>query len=158
MNKLLLLFCVGLQLFTQAQHLKKINDPYTHQTRVMSGKVQLKGSLYLSFRSIDSLVFLTLDGWGKSAGIVNVHDIMLMIISKDTIVVRPTGTQDYHETGHGHYTQEYEMNFDDLIKLSQAPLIAVRRYYANGIEEIPIPANNREKLMQLTKELIAELK
>ena len=150
--------CIFAQLSTKAQHLKSIDDPYTHQRRITSEKVQLRGSFYVWCRSVDSLVFLYMDGWGKSAGIINSHDVALLITPSDTIVARPTGTQAYHETGHGHYTQEYGLSNGDLIKLSREPLVLIRRYYAGGIEDIPIPTENKGALMQLAKELNTELK
>lgn len=114
--------------------------------------------LSVSLSSIDNKIFITISGNSKSAGIVLATDIALLITEKDTIAVQSAGLQNaYGKYQANTFDNIYSIKKEDLIKLSQQKLIAVKRYSSLSILETDVKEKYQTNLMEISAALLKEM-
>lgn len=161
-----------------AQKIETKIDKFTNQKRVSTDELLIINTkakwphLYISFRSVDSSYFITLHGENIAVGVIGPGDIAWLLLedgSKATIV--STGLQDYDITSTiNYYDHQYRIFRDDLEKLAQYRIVAIRKYYNNTYADIDIwnkslkeklsarGEEHAENARQLAKMFYAEVK
>ncbi|MBS1598291.1 MAG: hypothetical protein JST75_08695 [Bacteroidetes bacterium] len=136
--------------------MKSIVDPYNHQTRIFVDEVKLKSTLFVAFRTTGNTIYLYIDGWREGVGMINQNDIAIFITERDSVVVRSTGVQDFHDRGKGDYRHEYVLSEDGLSNLAASPIKTIVRYSTAGVTTIDIPEKNQKLLMGASADLLEE--
>ena len=144
----------------------KVNefDKFIRQQRVESFPVMIKDKsdikLAVSLRSVGSSFFLLLSGSGIGTNVVGPDDQVIFLLDNDsTVVIKSPRLQTYdYSKAVNTYKHEYLLTYADMQKLSQHNLTALRKYYTEKYDDIYIPKENVDKLKDLCKTFLEELK
>jgi TonB family protein len=116
-------------------------------------------SAVLSFRSDSSSIKMKLTGKVDTANVIGENEQVILLFDNDsTATLRSAGLQTYemHDTYYNYY-HSYSLSLNDLIRLRDANLQALRQYDSKDFYDVVIPAGSREKIRQLSALFIDEL-
>ena len=119
-----------------------------------------KTQMSLSLGTIGPSIYLRLSGSGTGTNIVNVGDKVIFHLDNDsTVTVQSSVLQTYDVEGiTSTYQHSYNLNYSDLAKFSRHSLKRLRKYHADGFDDINIPNQSGKQLKSFSSLLIAELK
>lgn len=149
-----------------SQAIKSIEiDKFTGKKRIHTEQVLLKSGFSqvcnISFRSVDTLIFLNLSGtWG--VGVVGENDpLTLLFDDSTTIKVYPTSIQSY-DVGYGKYEQnsyshQYFVTVSDMKVISVKPIVSARRVFSSYYTDADVKPKNAKKIMSMAGLLLNEI-
>jgi hypothetical protein len=156
-----LLLTMLLPLFGYAQKLK-VNeiDKFTKQKRLETSNATLKAKLTegigVSFRCVDSSIYVLLSGYGPGTGVIGEDDKAIFLLDDETTVtVYSTGLQSYTINKYQNvYNHQYKIALSDLQTLSKKNLKSIRKYTSKGYADIYIPEKNNDEVKKIAALII----
>jgi hypothetical protein len=156
-----LLLTMLLPLFGYAQKLK-VNeiDKFTKQKRLETSNATLKAKLTegigVSFRCVDSSIYVLLSGYGPGTGVIGEDDKAIFLLDDETTVtVYSTGLQSYTINKYQNvYNHQYKIALSDLQTLSKKNLKSIRKYTSKGYADIDIPEKNNDEVKKIAALII----
>lgn len=150
-------------ILSYSQKLKIELDKFTNQKRLETPTVTLKAratqGLAINFRSVDSLVYVILYGYGDGTGTIsNGEEAIFLLDDGTTIKVYSTGIQSF-DVGKSQntYQHQYKIQIGDLQKLSLHDLKSIRKYTTKNYSDIDIPAKHSGEVGKLAKLILEGL-
>jgi TonB family protein len=116
-------------------------------------------SAVLSFRSDSISIKMKLTGKVDTMNVIGENEQVILLFDNDsTATLRSAGLQTYemHDAYYNYY-HSYSLSLNDLIRLRDYNLYALRQYDSKDFYDVVIPVNNREKIRQLSALFIDEL-
>ena len=119
-----------------------------------------KTKMNISLGTVGPSIYLRLSGSGAGANIVNVGDKVIFHLDDDsTVTVQSSVLQTYDvEETTSIYQHSYSLSYSDLAKFSRHNLKRLRKYHADGFDDISIPNQSGKQLKNFSSLLIDELK
>ena len=163
--KTLIIIFIFIPFISLSQFIKSNQtDSFTHQKRIVtkgvdvSNAVSFKATLDdISYNTIDNTIYIVLHCEGNGGTILQ-NDIALLVTEKDTIVIKSVGLQNsYGRWAPVYYDHAYYIDKADVIKLSKAKLLSVRRYSTVGVFDNFIKEKFQTNLMTLSDALLKEM-
>jgi hypothetical protein len=159
-----LMLALLLPLFGYAQKLK-VNevDKFTKQKRLETSNATLKAKLAegigVSFRCVDSSLYVVLAGYGPGTGVVGEDDKAIFLLDDETTVtVYSTGLQSYTINKYQNvYNHQYRLTIADLQTLSKKNLKSIRKYTSKGYADIDIPEKNSDEVSKIAALILNNL-
>lgn len=155
MYKVVLLFFMLLTLsgFSQKLKIEKETDKFTGKTRVKTSQTYL----YLNFldyinaklRSVDTTYFISFMG-NMAVGVIGINDETILLLEDDSkINLSPTSIQSYEISSSGsYYDHQYSITKKQLVSLSKAKIISMRRYFNNSYSDFDIKEKRAESFIK----------
>lgn len=141
----------------KAQKVTKITEPITGQSWWITNQVNLGRpglsplAVYLRSSSQGALIYFNPSTMQE----IGTADVAVLVTTTDTIIARSTGVQPGNLST---YAREYRITNDDLIKLSNSPLLKVALTCFNQTEVVDVSEKNKNKLMEWVKAFLLEVK
>ena len=119
-----------------------------------------KTQMSLSLGTVGPSIYLRLSGSGTGTNIVNVGDKVIFHLDNDsTVTVQSSVLQTYDvEEITSTYQHSYNLSYADLAKFSRHNLKRLRKYHADGFDDINIPNQSGRQVKSFSSLLIDELK
>lgn len=139
-------------------------DASVNQRRIELAPLKLvsttKTKMDLALGTIGPSVYINLNGSGTGANIVNVGDKLIFYLDNDSLVtVQSSKLQTYDvEEITSTYKHSYNLSTKDLVKLSKYNLKRLRKYHADGYDDINISNQNGRQVKNLSAFFVEELK
>ena len=113
-----------------------------------------------SLGAVGPSVFIRLAGTGAGTNIVNVGDKLIFYLDNDsTVTVQSSKLQTYDvEEITSSYNHFYNLATNDLVRLSNHNLKKLRKYHADGYDDINITNQNGRKVKSYSAFFVGELK
>ncbi len=117
-------------------------------------------SAILTFRSDSTNTFMKLNGRVESTNVIGQNEQVILLFDNDsTATLKSAGLQTYEmRDTYYNYFHTYTVSLDDLIRLRNYKLSAVRQYDSKDFYDVVIPGPSRDKIRQLSGLFIDELK
>jgi hypothetical protein len=143
----------------------KVNefDKFTKQHRLETSPVTLKAKfsegIAVTFRTVDTSIFVLLSGYGAGTGVIGSDDRAIFLLDDGTTVsVYSTGVQTYNiNKMQDSYNHQYRISFLDLNTLSNHDVKSIRKYTAKGYADIDIPEKNAGSVKKIAALIIGNL-
>jgi TonB family protein len=116
-------------------------------------------SAVLSFRADSINIKMKLTGKADTMNVIGENEQVILLFDNDsTATLRSAGLQTYemHDAYYNYY-HSYSLSLNDLIRLRDYNLQALRQYDSKDFYDVVIPVNSREKIRQLSALFIDEL-
>ena len=126
----------------------KFSKAYRIETNDVAVVRQFSKGLSLGLRSIDSVIFLRVSGYGSSTGVVGEGDLLIFLLSNDsTIEVRSKGIQSYTIGQYQNsFTHEYYIMLDAILTLISGNVVGIRIYNSDGYTDMEVSPENSEEI------------
>ena len=162
MKRLLFIF-LSLPLLVFSQKIKsndydKILKKQVIQTTASTLREDKEASMFVLLKAVDTSYYLTLEGKGLGAGTIKAGDAAIFLLDNDnTVTITSTAVQNYDVDKGKRYSHEYRISLNDLKRLSQYNLKALRKYEIQGYTDIDIPETHEFDLRKTCLLLLSEL-
>ena len=119
-----------------------------------------KTKMSISLGTVGPSIYLRMSGSGAGTNIINVGDKVIFHLDNDsTVTVQSAVLQTYEvEEVTTTYQHSYNLSYSDLAKFSRHNLKRLRKYHADGFDDINIPNQSGKQLKNFSGLLIDELK
>ena len=139
-------------------------DPTVKQRRIELEPLKLvstaKTKMNFSLGTIGPSIYVSLNGSGTGANIVNVGDkLILYLENNSTVTVQSSKLQTYDvEEITSTYKHTYNLSPGDLVTLSKHNLKRLRKFHADGYDDVNIPNQNGRQVKNFSAFFVEELK
>jgi TonB family protein len=154
-----------LPIVSTAQKIKRSEyDAAKKVWRIESFPVNLKTGAGIrmdaALRSAGAAFSLWLAGTGLGANTVIAGDEVILLLDNDsTVTLKSPSVQNFEHNANGNsYNQEYVLTAGDLEELSAHNLHALRKYSAEGYDDVYLSKENGAAVKELCAAFLAELK
>ena len=165
MKKIIIPILLAQSFLSFGQKIKEVEiDKFTGAKRIRTSNEILCAKLipnrWIStyYRTVDTTFFITFTG-NYGLGVVGPSDPTTFLFEdKSTIKVYPTGIQSYEGFGDdANYDQQYYVTKEQIKKLSENKLVALRREYNSNYVDIDIKEKFAKRFAGLSKVLLDEM-